>query len=165
MWGWRGASTLPFTNCPSGGTSSMLEAGEVGDSLAFGPKEEVAIASSGCERAYSSSKKMTQSWRPRQEEILQPSSMPLPPPIHSPGWCLGLDRVICIDDAQCFTNESFRKRRHDNTNVFQGSLMDNHLVTKMQRFIATEPTILLRPDFCVPKGLNIVSRKLLCVSM
>ena len=48
-----GASTLPFTDCLFGGTSLELEAAEVGDSPAFGSKEEVAIFSSGCERGSS----------------------------------------------------------------------------------------------------------------
>ena len=34
-----GASTWPFTNCPSRGTSSEFEVGEAGDSTAFGSKE------------------------------------------------------------------------------------------------------------------------------
>ena len=55
---WWGASTLPFTDCPSGGASSKLEVGEGGDSPAFGSKEGVvAIFSLGCERGSSSSKR------------------------------------------------------------------------------------------------------------
>ena len=49
------ASTLPFTDCPAGGTSLELEAGEARDSLAFSSKEEVAILYSGCERGFCSS--------------------------------------------------------------------------------------------------------------
>ena len=51
------ASTLPFTDCPFGGTSLELEAREAGDSPAFSSKEEVAIFSFGCERGSSSSKR------------------------------------------------------------------------------------------------------------
>ena len=36
------ASKLPFTNCPSGGTSSELEAGEAGDCLPA-PRRRLAI--------------------------------------------------------------------------------------------------------------------------
>ena len=38
---WGGAPTLPFIDCPSGGTSSELEAQEARDSPAFGSEEEV----------------------------------------------------------------------------------------------------------------------------
>ena len=34
----------------------------------------------------------TRSWRLGQEEILQPYSNSLPPPIHFLGWCRGLGR-------------------------------------------------------------------------
>ena len=47
---------MPFTDCPYCGTSSQLEAGEVGDSPAFSSKEEVGILSLGCERGSSLSK-------------------------------------------------------------------------------------------------------------
>ena len=52
-----GASTLPFTDCPCGGRPSNLEAGEGGDSPAFGSKEGVvAILSLGYESGPSSLK-------------------------------------------------------------------------------------------------------------
>ena len=54
---WR-ALTLPFTNFPSGGMSSELEAGEAGDSPSVRSEEEAAILPSGCERgSYSSERR------------------------------------------------------------------------------------------------------------
>ena len=38
-----GVSTLPFTDYPSRGTSSELEAGGAGESIAFNSEEEVCI--------------------------------------------------------------------------------------------------------------------------
>ena len=51
------ASTLPFVDLPSWGTSSELVAGKVGKSQTVGFKEEAAMLPSGSERGYSSSKK------------------------------------------------------------------------------------------------------------
>ena len=52
-----GALTLPFTDFPSWGTSSELEAGKAGNSPTVGSEEEAAMLPSGSERASSSSKR------------------------------------------------------------------------------------------------------------
>ena len=56
---WRvcgGALTLPFTDFPSWGTSSELEAGKARDSPTVGSEEGAAMLPSGSERGSSSSK-------------------------------------------------------------------------------------------------------------
>ena len=77
----------------------------------------------------------TQGWRLGQEEILQASSKSPPSPTNSRGWCRDSDGAICIDDAQCFLDESFRQKC--NNNIVQASPLVGHLITKMQRLIAT----------------------------
>ena len=52
-----GALTLPFTDFPSKGTSSEVEAGKPGDSPTVGSEEEAAMLPSGSERGSSSSKR------------------------------------------------------------------------------------------------------------
>ena len=52
-----GALRSPFTDFPSGGTSSQLEAWETGDSPIVGCEEEATMLPSGCERGSSSSKR------------------------------------------------------------------------------------------------------------
>ena len=71
-----GGSTLPFTVYPFGGKYSELEAGEEGDSLAFGSKKGVvAILFLGCGRGSSSSKR-------RGEVGVHPRILHLLPPLH-----------------------------------------------------------------------------------
>ena len=65
----------------------------------------------------------TQGWR------LGPASHVLLPPILRDG-AGDSDRAICIDDAQCFLDESFRQRC--NNNIVQASPLVGHLITKMQ---------------------------------
>ena len=63
-----------------------------------------------------------------------PASHLLLPPILQDGagnW----DGAICIDDVQCFLDESFRQRC--NNNIVHTSPLVGHLITKMQRLIAT----------------------------
>ena len=77
----------------------------------------------------------TQSRRLGQEEILQASSKSPPfPPILWDG-AKDSDGAMCIDDAQCFLDESFRQRC--NNNIVQASPLATHLITKMRRLIAT----------------------------
>ena len=79
----------------------------------------------------------TWSWRLGQEEILRPSSKSfLLPPILQDG-AGDSDRAICIDNAQCFTDESFLQRPQENIIILQASVMANHVVTRIQGLIAT----------------------------
>ena len=144
--------------CPCGGTSLELEFGEAADSQCFGSKEEVAILPLGCERGSSSGKSKGEVERGRNSGLeagagrfpgLLVTHFPLPSTLWGSAGDSG--KAIHIDDAQCFMDESFWQRRMDNINVLQASLMANHLVTNMQLFIATSPTILLKtrsPSMC-----------------
>ena len=139
-----GALTRPFTDFPSEGTSSELEAGEAGDPPAVGSEEEVAILPSGWERGSSSSKRRGKVDGGGDSESEagargnSPSFQQLTSPSNSfstivPGTRTEQSALM----MRSAFDESFRQRCQHNINVLQASLMANHLVTKMQRFIAT----------------------------
>ena len=80
---------LPFTNFPSRGTSSELEAGKAGDSLTVGSEEEATMLPLGSERGSSSSKRRGEveggaglgagGWARRRFSRLPTIYLPLPP--------------------------------------------------------------------------------------
>ena len=49
----------------------------------------------------------------------------------------GLDTAIRVDDAHCFSDESFRQMGKDNSNVLPAALMGNHLIAYVQGLVAT----------------------------
>ena len=101
-----GALTLPFTDFPSGGTSSELEAGKVGDSPTAGSEEEAAMLPLGSERGSSSSKSKGSrwgrglkvgGWGRRRFSLLPAIHLPLPPILRDGAG--DSDGAICIDDG------------------------------------------------------------------